>query len=449
MAERRTGGEVVLVARSGPARRARPQGAAVRSSEGATGDAGAGASEVSGSRPRYSFLWLDWQRGMRSLLRRARRFEPGLRWLLACAVLVTPVGSAAQGLPGGTRLVYTRAPGTEMCLDEEGFRDLVASHLPGGIDPFVPDGVWLMKVAVARRERGFRGELALFDGDGRPRGGNVYTRATCAELMEDVGVMVGLALLPPPQSITPTPQPAHEAPPTAAAALSTPATLDSAPTTPATPTATAGKPEPTREGPPQARPTPKPRASGPSAQNAGAARSQTPAGSPAARPQLTLGLGPSLAFGFLPASSVGLIGFAGVRWPATSLLVELRGDLPVTAEPSEGVSIETSWFGGSLAGCQHVNALFACGLATAGRVERVTNGAPWIAAARYLGLGLRAGLEVPLSARLAGQVAGDVLLTVDAPRLELDTPPVKPDRQEVWSAAPLSAVVSLRLVASF
>jgi hypothetical protein len=50
---------------------------------------------------------------------------------------------------------------------------------------------------------------------------------------------------------------------------------------------------------------------------------------------------------------------------------------------------------------------------------------------------------------LAGQLAGELRITLHKPRLEPDAPRLKLDEQDLGPAAPLSAALSLRLVASF
>ncbi|KYF89117.1 hypothetical protein BE20_21080 [Sorangium cellulosum] len=150
-----------------------------------------------------------------------------------------------------------------------------------------------------------------------------------------------------------------------------------------------------------------------------------------------------LAAGFAPGLSVGFSGFVGLRWPDTSLLLEARGDLPVTTAPRPGLTVDTSWLGGSLVPCLHGTWIFGCGVITAGQLRNSVRAKVSFPKTHvYLGLGLRAGAEVPLSSRLAAQLAADLLVNARRPRLWYD------DGEAAFAGA-ASGAVTLRFVASF
>jgi hypothetical protein len=307
---------------------------------------------------------------------------------------------------------YTLGPGTASCLDEEGFRDTVAAKLDGS-DIFTPDGAMRVAVTLTRGRGGFKGEVTIHDGEGRSHGREQPEARTCGELVNDIAITLAMALSPFREERAPAPAPAAEP---------AQAPLEPPPTPPTPQRASAA--------PPRAAPRAARRASAPVA--------------PSTPPRLVLGAGLGMAEGFTPDFSVGFSGLVGVRWPATFLLVEARDDLPGSSVVRDGATFESSWFGGSVAVCHHQALFFGCGLVTAGsgRTLGLSDRLPRTRTYSYAGVGLRAGVEVPLSSRLAGQLSVDLLVNVDPRRLRL--------RQgDVWSAPRLSQAMTLRLVAFF
>ncbi|WP_434044782.1 MULTISPECIES: hypothetical protein [Sorangium] len=338
---------------------------------------------------------------------------------LAASLFVAALVALAQGAPRGARLSYSRGPGTEGCPEEPSLREIVASQL-GGVDPFVDDGAWHVEVVVQRRGPAFRGEIALHDRDGRELGRQELSSPICGVLVGDIGLALSAVMRPllpprPAPGSAPTSPPSEPPPP--------PAPGDAAPPVPpgAPPEAPASKPPHPVAAP--ARPVPRPRP-------------------PPERPRLQLGAGVLLGAGVAPSVAVGFSGFAGARWERFSLSLEARGDLPTDAEPYRGWTIGVSGLSGSLVPCGHAEWFFGCALATAGGVWHVRDSTGIEDALPYAAFGLRAGLEVPLSARLTGQLTGDLSLNTLRPH-------ARPLHGEGWSAAPVSEAVALRLVAFF
>ncbi|WP_437326786.1 hypothetical protein [Sorangium sp. So ce381] len=349
---------------------------------------------------------------------RIRRMIRAALSLAAALFLAAPV-ALAQVPPRGARLSYTRGPGTEGCPEEPSLRQIVESQL-GGVDPFVSDGAWLIEVVIRRKGTAFQGEIALHDRDGRDLGRQEHTSAICGALVEDIGLSLSAVmrpLLPAPPSpesapISPLPGPLPPSVPRGAAPTVSPD---------APPKALASKPP--RPVAPPPRPVPRSRP-------------------PPDRPRLQLGAGVLLGAGVAPSVAVGFSGFAGARWERFSLSLEARGDLPIDAEPYRGWTIGVSGLSASLVPCGHADWFFGCAVATAGAVWNVRDRTGREFALPYAGLGFRAGLEVPLSARLAGQLSGDLLINIHRTHF-------RPLRGEGWSAAPVSEAVALRLVAFF
>ncbi|WP_437958108.1 hypothetical protein WME76_43720 [Sorangium sp. So ce119] len=338
--------------------------------------------------------------------------------LAASLFLAAPV-ALAQVAPRGARLSYTRGPGTEGCPEEPSLREIVASQL-GGVDPFVRDGAWHVEVVVQRRGPAFRGEIALHDRDGRELGRQELSSPICGVLVGDIGLSLSAVmrpLLPPPLA----PGSAPASPPSGPPALSTPEHAATPVPPDAPPRAPAVKPPHPVAAP--ARPVPRPRP-------------------PPDRPRLQLGAGVLLGAGVAPSVAVGFSGFAGARWERFSLSLEARGDLPIDAEPYRGRIVEVSGLSGSLVSCGHMDWFFGCALATAGGLWQIRASTGREFALPYAALGLRAGLEVPLSVRLAGQLTGD--LSINTVR-----PVHRSPHGSGWKTAPISQAVALRLNALF
>jgi hypothetical protein len=161
-------------------------------------------------------------------------------------------------------------------------------------------------------------------------------------------------------------------------------------------------------------------------------------------------MAPDVAFGFT--------GMVGVRLrespPQVSLSLEARGDLDAgrgAVMRGEQYALRTAFAGGSLVPCLHGHWLMGCGLLTVGAV-RSTVGAdttPEERTALYAGAGVRAGLEVPVSAllRLKGpavmaQVTGDFLVNMAQPGITIGG-------DVAWRVAAVSEAAGVRIVVIF
>lgn len=338
-------------------------------------------------------------------------------------VLAAPPASG-QVPPGGARLSYSRGPGADGCPEEQALRDVVAAQL-GGIDPFVGGGGRRVEVVLARKGRHFLGEIALFDGDGRRLGGQEVTGAACGALVEDVGTALAIMLRPVRSAREPAPSP-RSAP--------APAERASAPSPPET-ASPGGAPS----GPPRAPAA----AKLPPCQPAAPARPAERRGPSLAWPRLQAGAGALIAEGLAPAPAVGFSGFVGARWEVFSLSLEGRVHLPVAAEPYRRMIFGISSLGGSVVPCAHVAWFFSCGVAIAGRVRRFGMANVVGEALRpYAGLGLRGGVEVPLSYSLGARFTGELVANLVRPTLHLRG-------GANWSVAGSSKAVALHVVASF
>ncbi|AUX31379.1 hypothetical protein [Sorangium sp. Soce836] len=341
-------------------------------------------------------------------------------------VLAAPP-AVGQVPPGGARLSYARGPGAEGCPEEQALRDVVAAQL-GGTDPFVDGGGGRrVEVILARKGRHFVGEIAVYDGDGRRRGGQELTSAACGALVEDVGTALAIVLRPVRSAREPAPSqaaPEATAPPETASAPELPETASPR-------AAPAGPPHA-----PAAAPAPPCRPTAP-------VRPMERRGPALAGLRLQLGVGALISEGFAPAPAVGFSGFVGARWEAFSLSLEGRVDLPVATGPYQGRTFAVSSLGGSVVSCGHVAWFFGCGLVTAGRVRRFGMVDVVGEALRpYAGLGLRGGVEVPFSYDLAARLTGELAANLVRPTLHLGG-------GENLSVAGTSAAGGLHLVASF
>ncbi len=269
------------------------------------------------------------------------------------------------------------------------------------------DGAWHIEVVIRRKGTAFQGEIALHDRDGRALGRQELSSRSvacswrtsaspsapsCARCCHQ-GLHRGA--LPPRRR-------QGAAAPVGAGGAASPVSPDAPPEAP------ASKPPHPVAAPARSVPRPRP---------------------PPDRPRLQLGAGVLLGAGMAPSVAVGFSGFAGARWERFSLSLEVRGDLPIDAEPYRGRIVGVSGLSGSLVPCGHADWFFGCAVATAGGVWHIGESTGRHSARPHAGFGLRAGMEVPLSARVIGQLSGDLVVNTLRPFF-------RPIHGEGWSAAP-------------
>jgi hypothetical protein len=257
--------------------------------------------------------------------------------------------SAHAASPITVAIDYEIAPASVDCPDLEAFRASVRRQL--GYDPFRPAAERRVGVQISRRDSGFDGRIRWSDADGNWVGDRRLstTRADCGGIAASlafavavqVQLMAALAPAAPDRVVTPPGPPI-------------PAPITSVPdaTTDRKPLVEERRPEPKRPAldatPAIAQPLPPKRA----------------------QPlTLSVGLGPSIAFGVAPqATGVGRL---FLRGGVGSFSVELGGDaaLPVSQNDAGASGFSLDRFSATAAGCGHVSALAACVTGTLGRLQ--------------------------------------------------------------------------------
>ena len=338
-----------------------------------------------------------------------------MRARAALAVLPLLLGGAANAraqapAPDAAQLAYARPEGAG-CVAESAFRALVAANL-GGRDPFVENAPRRISVTLSRSPRGgFVGVAAEEDAAGKPLGKRESTGGNCARVTAGLGTVVAWWLFP----IAPSKPPAP--PPVARCA-------------------------PAPETPPPAAPAPM----------CVPERVYVPvvvAPAPPPRPRLVAELGSLLSLATVPRRpGFGVVGAVGLRWPGVSLAVEARVDLPSDTAPVRtpaGLQYGSAWMAsGTAAPCLHAGWFLGCALASGGvlRMEGAWKGGGAGTSLPYAALGLRAGIEVPLSERLALSASADLrasLIAHDLPLLNV----------VAWTLPTVEGAFGLRLVATF
>ena len=298
-------------------------------------------------------------------------------------------------------LVY-QAPDGAGCPTEDAVRASVAGEL--GYDPWDPvdDGASpRIRVAIRAVRGGVRGRVEMRETDGRTLGARELEAASCAELAGALALAIAVAI-----------DPLHAAPP--------------APP-PATP------PRPATAPPP---PAPPPLAL------------SRPAAPPSKRPRLvdelrlrvafgvqgTVDAAPGPTFGFM-----GRVGFVLRRW---SLAVELRGDLPGSADV-DGGRVSASTMAAFLVPCVAHRVVAFCVLGGAGAQDVAGSGyllsrESWVP---YAAFGARLEFELAVSRSMAVLLHVDVLAPVT--RAELYVGTERPQR--VYRSAPVSSSFGLAL----
>lgn len=302
------------------------------------------------------------------------------RWI--GALLGASAALAAEGAQAApsARLVYVRNADTETCPDETAVRAAVSARL--GYDPFFPSANETMFIELSREKGGYRARVKLVDEKNNVRGTREITEKgrSCSAIIDTLALSISIAIDPDSLTRSPKPRESERAPRTEPEPPPAPPLLVDEPV-----------PAPPAPSPPSSLPAP---------------RRDT------RRPHLELlllpagwiGTGPSLAFG-------GELG-ARVRWEHLSLGLEARGDLPAS-RTVRGVDVEMTFLGGSLIGCGHLSALFACARATLGSISATSNAAVAreSSALRFL-VGPTVGAEIPVGEtfRFVGRLHANVAL---------------------------------------
>lgn len=328
-----------------------------------------------------------------------------MRRILAFVVLsAVPMVAHADPAPS-VKLVYSRANGTEHCPDEATVREGVAARL--GYDPFDASATSKVTARISRDGKTLRAKIEVEDAAGTVTGSRELssTKNDCTELASAMTLTISMVIDPLGKGPPPPPPPAPTPMPTPAA---------------------------THEPPPPA-PPPKPKDTLPP---------PTPKDTePALRARLALGGHGTL--GFAPRVDYGASASIGASYGSASLDLEGRRDMPTTSSLGKGEAT-ISLMMASLVPCMHRSVLVGCAVVSMGSLEATGAGvdAPATRSALYLGLGLRAGIEVPLGATFALSARAEVLAPLVHTTLRLDG-------ADVWSTPALAGSLGLGLLAFF
>jgi hypothetical protein len=303
---------------------------------------------------------------------------------VACAIMATLVSCPrTASAAASARLVYVRGPGAEDCPGEGAVRAAVSARL--GYDPFMAWAHDSLFAEISRKESDYRAEIKLVDDQNRLRGArDLHVKGgDCAAIIDAMALTVSLTI-DPSSLLGPSP---------------------SSPSLPSPPAET--------EAPPSvAAPTQPPTAEGPARTNPGGIHLSG-----------HVGAGVMGAFGAAPAATAGGAVFAGVGWHWLSIDIEGRADLPVVgASASSPVRVRSQLLTASIVPCAHLGIVFACPVASGGRVFATSVGtvSPHAEQAVWWGFGGRAGVELKLAASFSLRAHAEVLGTLTPYSLTLD-----------------------------
>lgn len=334
-------------------------------------------TRTSATKARVAFAVLD------------RRSARALAWLLGAAALSAPGLGRAEGAAAPARVAvqieYHRAPGAERCPAQ----DVLHRELTGqlGYDPVSPGAPLRIKALIFHGPgREVHATMDLHDTSGAVTWSRhlVAYNDDCKELVLNMALALRVALDP---------------------NLRVP---------------------PRRPRAPKVRPRPAAPAPGPA---------------PAAPLSLHAGLGGVVSFGTLPLTSAGPALDFTLRYRSFSLGLEAHVALPVTAPLGGGHEV-TSWLAAAtLSPCSQPRHVFACALVSVGAVMSESPGLALTSPTPSLlvSAGPRAGVEVPLSGRLALRLHGDLALRLTPVTIEASD-------DMKWSAPAFAGLLGLHLV---
>jgi hypothetical protein len=298
--------------------------------------------------------------------------------VVACVIAVA-APAAALAAPDASFALDYHAPDGAGCPTEPRLRDAVAKEL--GYDPFeiLDDGASPTIVVVIGNARdGVHGRIEMRAAGGRHLGARELFAPSCAELTPALELAIAVAIDPLRAALPPL---RPKTPPAAAATTTAPPTA----TTP--PAQVSDDEVPLRPGP-----------GAPARVGVGADLHLRVAFGV----HTAIDVAPGPAFGFL-----GRVGFAARRW---SVAVELRGDLPGSAD-ADGGRVTAYTMAVFLAGCLQHKIVGFCALGGAGGQHVAGEGflssrESWVT---YGALGGRIEVELPFTRVLAVTFRVDVL----------------------------------------
>ncbi len=320
-------------------------------------------------------------------------------WALACLLVAWPRRATADEHAYAVLRYELDDPGRQ-CGDEAAFRARVTSRL--GYDPFRDEADLELRVRVVVRPRAVR---ATIDSArrGRPSGTRSIDDVQCDALVETVASAVALVL-----------DPVGAAPHSEVAALPLPPLPLPPPPSAPKPLVSSG-----RDAPP------------------------TPA--PATQLAPLAYLDGTASFGRAPVVLLGVRFGAGVSSRSFSAAAEAHAE---TSSHAAGVTatdrLSVSAFSGSLVPCGTIRPLQLCGVLTLGTRQTTAPDVevPTTRGALFSALGIRAGIELPLTAAVALRLNGDV-------RAALLRTTYTVDRSPVFTPAPVDVGVGIGVLGRF
>jgi hypothetical protein len=367
--------------------------------------------------------------------------------VLLCAAEIradpTPVGAPSPSPPHSARLTYERGRGADHCPDEQALRSAVSTRL--GYDPFRPDAQQTVSVVIRRSDQALRGDLALRDAAETITGTRQLSSVQndCPELVAAMALAISIAIDPQSQlRPLPSPSPSPALAPASPADASAPDPGSAPPPSPLSPAA-----EPPSKAPPTASPRPI-HSSAPFQHPAPLRRPLEPGArppAPAAAPvRLRVSAGTLIEAGAAPGISVGFAAQLGIRWPAFSVSLEGRANLPASKRVEPVGVVSLSRLMTTLTPCLHWELLLVCGVGSIGALSGSGAGVahPKDDVTPFAAVGLRGGVEIPIAGALSATMYGDYTAILLRTTLRLAG-------RDVWTAPPVSAALGAGLVGSF
>jgi hypothetical protein len=317
---------------------------------------------------------------------RAIRHDRGVRRVALSFPVIAVLGWAghADAMPT-SKLVYVRDPGAEMCPEEEELRAAVAARL--GYNPFRVVADNTLFAEVRRGAPGFVADVKLVGEHGVVRGERHMTSASndCKDIALAMALSMSIALDPLSLTRPPGTPPVDDAAPPTDGDGAKPRDGDKSDTPP---------PRETVPPPPEPeRPTPRPKKPAP------------------AEVTVDVALGAAMSFGASPDVSFGAQVGIAPRYKFVSL--EVGGLVAVTPShsTSEGGSIQTNLFAGTIGACANLLYAFLCAKSVLGdmsaRSTGVTN--PQSQDLFFAAVGPRAGVNAPITRAFDLRLAADAL----------------------------------------